>query len=83
MWKMQPSGIIYLLQIFFVFSNSGVSEGIGVKLKSSIYVDISCVFSRREGAITRAVCARDLRGISAPVTSPTFLSDSRLAGVTR
>lgn len=91
MWRMQSSVIIYLLQIFLFLVTSfnsfrpqgGVSEGIGAKLKSSIYMWIFYVFfSRREGAITRAVCAGDLRGISAPVTTPTFLSDSRPAGVT-
>lgn len=41
------------------------------------------LFSRREGAITRAMCARDLRGVSAPVTSSSLLSHSHSSGVTR
>lgn len=39
-------------------------------------------FSRREGAITRAECARDLWGISAPVTSPSLLAHSCSSGAT-
>lgn len=40
------------------------------------------LFSSREGAITRAECARDLWGISAPVTSPSLLTYSHSSGVT-
>lgn len=40
------------------------------------------LFSRREGAITRAECARDLWGISAPVTSPSLLAHSCSSGAT-
>lgn len=81
---------IYKIYLFLVTSFNSlrpqgrVSEGIGTKLKSICICGYFIFFfvSRCEREITRAVCARDVRGISAPVTSPTFLSDSRLAGVT-
>lgn len=52
MWKMQSSGIIYLLQIFLFLVTSfnslrpqgEVSEGIGARLKSNIYMWIFYVF---------------------------------------
>lgn len=68
-----------------LYSNTphgGISEASGVNLKKTVLKIFISLFSSREGAITRAECARDLWGISAPVPPPSFLTHSCSPGVT-